>query len=558
MTMAQKPDTAEVEVGEAITSSLTEIRKKVRNLEKKKTKLDTLRDDVKKSGKPLNEDQAQALARYDDITQQLETFRELNKQLETCSVDVEKAYKRFLKKQESSEMDRLVTLEKYRAVARVLDSTEGIKQLIDKNEALINEVDLQTLNALRKILFPLHSDFTSSSKFQSFDEFLKHIAEQQLNLAAGRTVQFLDEPIPQAKELLDRLVGSQYFVQQTALLFARPSQKPSMPVQDRSRSSTMSSQHTGQTPSATHPSVAVLQKEHGDVHSKSPVFLSTGSISGGFAAHQTKVPSVNDHGVNAQTGLPVSSASGPANHSITSPSSSYSVPTQPVDVMQNIDHFSPESVKSSNQRRDSLNQHPNQVSKEAAWQSVPANGRVPLEGSSGDNTPKTFQNVDNGNGNCDQRVPRQNGNRYRDDNRPGNSGMNEGMRGRGRGYYGNNQDRRQYAYPGGERRPDEAGENGRKDGELDYRPEKERGGTSGDRYNGRENRPSYANGPDHDGSGDKDSNDNDFGVFHVDNPHYKGRTGIPGEDRRGGRRGTGQGYRGGPSNGNYGYGRNTH
>ena len=91
----------------------------------------------------------------------------------------------------------------------------------------------------------------------------------------------------------------------------------------------------------------------------------------------------------------------------------------------------------------------------------------------------------------DQRVPRQNGNRYRDDNRPGNSGMNEGMRGRGRGYYGNNQDRRQYAYPGGERRPDEAGENGRKDGELDYRPEKERGGTSGDRYNGRENRPSY-------------------------------------------------------------------
>ena len=64
MTMAQKPDTAEVEVGEAITSSLTEIRKKVRNLEKKKTKLDTLRDDVKKSGKPLNEDQAVSTVDY--------------------------------------------------------------------------------------------------------------------------------------------------------------------------------------------------------------------------------------------------------------------------------------------------------------------------------------------------------------------------------------------------------------------------------------------------------------------------------------------------------------
>ena len=46
------------EIVEPVQEGLLEIKKKIRNLEKKKTKLDTLRDDVKKSGKPLNEDQA--------------------------------------------------------------------------------------------------------------------------------------------------------------------------------------------------------------------------------------------------------------------------------------------------------------------------------------------------------------------------------------------------------------------------------------------------------------------------------------------------------------------
>lgn len=43
---------------EPVKNCLAGIEKKVRNLEKKKTKLDNLRDEVKKSGKPLNEDQA--------------------------------------------------------------------------------------------------------------------------------------------------------------------------------------------------------------------------------------------------------------------------------------------------------------------------------------------------------------------------------------------------------------------------------------------------------------------------------------------------------------------
>lgn len=37
---------------------LTGIDRKIRNLEKRKSKLDTLREDVKKSGKPLNDDQS--------------------------------------------------------------------------------------------------------------------------------------------------------------------------------------------------------------------------------------------------------------------------------------------------------------------------------------------------------------------------------------------------------------------------------------------------------------------------------------------------------------------
>lgn len=60
--MAAKPSSATDEMLEPIVEpikiGLANIDKKIRNLEKKKSRLDALRDEVTKSGKPLNKDQS--------------------------------------------------------------------------------------------------------------------------------------------------------------------------------------------------------------------------------------------------------------------------------------------------------------------------------------------------------------------------------------------------------------------------------------------------------------------------------------------------------------------
>jgi hypothetical protein len=67
----------------------------------------------------------------------LETFRELCKSFETCSNDVQKCYKKILKKAELAENLRLFDLEKYRAVVRACESDEVLKRYAEQDEVRI-------------------------------------------------------------------------------------------------------------------------------------------------------------------------------------------------------------------------------------------------------------------------------------------------------------------------------------------------------------------------------------------------------------------------------------
>jgi len=86
-------------IGEAGNNStplrqgITVIEHKIRNLEKRKAKLESYRD-LQKSGKDLNADQKTAVAKYDEVVQTLEFARDLAKQFMSIALVTEKEEKK--------------------------------------------------------------------------------------------------------------------------------------------------------------------------------------------------------------------------------------------------------------------------------------------------------------------------------------------------------------------------------------------------------------------------------------------------------------------------------
>merc|ERR1712106_343295 len=89
---ATPPDTS-------LQAALAIVEKKVRNLEKRKGKLDAYRDTLQR-GKTLNEDQQAAVAKYDEVIGTLEFARELSGQFTKLAIDEAKDKKKMMKKEQ--------------------------------------------------------------------------------------------------------------------------------------------------------------------------------------------------------------------------------------------------------------------------------------------------------------------------------------------------------------------------------------------------------------------------------------------------------------------------
>merc|ERR1712013_584706 len=92
---ATPPDTT-------LQAALAIVEKKVRNLEKRKGKLDAYRDTLQR-GKSLNEDQQAAVAKYDEVIGTLEFARELSGQFTKLALDEAKDKKKMMKKEQQQQ-----------------------------------------------------------------------------------------------------------------------------------------------------------------------------------------------------------------------------------------------------------------------------------------------------------------------------------------------------------------------------------------------------------------------------------------------------------------------
>ncbi|GBP39113.1 Caprin homolog [Eumeta japonica] len=95
---SEKPAPSEGADSSALRQIMILVEHKIRNLEKRKSKLTSYRD-LQKSGKDLNSDQKIAVAKYDEVAQTLEFTRELFKQITAIVTAADREAKKQAKKE---------------------------------------------------------------------------------------------------------------------------------------------------------------------------------------------------------------------------------------------------------------------------------------------------------------------------------------------------------------------------------------------------------------------------------------------------------------------------
>lgn len=195
---------------EVLKQVLGVIEKKTRNMEKKKSKLDDYQ--VRKDkGERLNQDQLEALSKYQEIMNNLEFSRELQKTFITLGQDIQKAVKKTVRREqlqrEEAEQRRIKTvLELQFLLDRLGDDTvrQDLKQGVG-GSPLLTDADLTALDELYKLVGPdRDQNIRLVDQYEEASVHLWDLLEGREKAVVGTTYKAL-------KETLDQVLLSGYF-----------------------------------------------------------------------------------------------------------------------------------------------------------------------------------------------------------------------------------------------------------------------------------------------------------------------------------------------------------
>ncbi|XP_055314162.1 caprin homolog isoform X2 [Sitodiplosis mosellana] len=138
------------------------IEHKIRNLEKRKSKLESYRD-LEKTGKDLSADKKIAILKYDEVAMTLEFAREFSKQIDKVIISSEKDLKKKQKKDESLKKQNETS--KIREVLIIQDILNVLKDESVRNEFLagtngackLEESDFELLDSFATKILPKRS-----------------------------------------------------------------------------------------------------------------------------------------------------------------------------------------------------------------------------------------------------------------------------------------------------------------------------------------------------------------------------------------------------------------
>ncbi|XP_023187964.1 caprin-1-like isoform X8 [Xiphophorus maculatus] len=205
------PDLGNGSHSEAMKQFLGVIDKKVRNMEKKKSKLDDYQA-RKNKGERLNQDQLEALSKYQEIINNLEFARELQKSFLALGQEVQKAVKKSARREqlqrEEMEQRRLKTVLELQYLLDQLGE-DGVRQDLKRPDSsgspLLTDADLASFDEFYKLVGPdRNCDIRLTDQYEEASQHLWSLLEGRDKSVAGTTYKSL-------RETLDKLLVSGYF-----------------------------------------------------------------------------------------------------------------------------------------------------------------------------------------------------------------------------------------------------------------------------------------------------------------------------------------------------------
>uniref|UniRef100_A0AAQ5Z3A5 Cell cycle associated protein 1a n=2 Tax=Amphiprion ocellaris TaxID=80972 RepID=A0AAQ5Z3A5_AMPOC len=205
------PDLGNGSQSEAMKQILGVMDKKVRNMEKKKSKLDDYQE-KKNKGERLNQDQLEALSKYQEITNNLEFARELQKSFLALGQEIQKAVKKTARREqlqrEETEQRRLKTVLELQYLLDQLGD-DSVRQDLKRPDAtgapLLSDADLSSLDEFYKLVGPDRNyDIRLTDQYEEASLHLWELLEGREKAVAGTTYKAL-------KDTLDKVLSSGYF-----------------------------------------------------------------------------------------------------------------------------------------------------------------------------------------------------------------------------------------------------------------------------------------------------------------------------------------------------------
>merc|ERR1711981_1214827 len=189
------------------------VEKKVRNLEKRKVKLDVYRADYQK-GKALNDDQKSAIAKYDEVLQTLEFARELSTQFKTLSLEEEKTRKKQIKKElqerNKVEMERIASTIEIQDLLKCMSTTKSKSDFTSGENGATPKLTKEQLGALEEFGRLVRPSRRQHDSAEEFEKALALSAEHISNLIEGKAKKVGKSTYKELKAILDGIKTSGY------------------------------------------------------------------------------------------------------------------------------------------------------------------------------------------------------------------------------------------------------------------------------------------------------------------------------------------------------------
>ncbi|XP_071099989.1 caprin-1-like [Haliotis cracherodii] len=198
-----------VEAQTPIKQAIAIVERKVRNLEKRKTKLDNIKQKAASGGK-LELDQKNAIEHYEEVIQTLEYSRELQKQFAAISNEAGKLMKKQARREKlDRQLHEIKRIQELLQVQNLLDSlgSQNVRsdfQTGKHGAVVLTEENLNQLDELYQLISPTREGEDYHKKLNAAAEHIVSLLESKQKEVIGTTYKDL-------KELIDLISGCGYF-----------------------------------------------------------------------------------------------------------------------------------------------------------------------------------------------------------------------------------------------------------------------------------------------------------------------------------------------------------